>query len=389
MKHEPSSIALLPTGFVDLMPEDAEKEAYAIQSLMDLFSGYGYRRIKPPLLEFEDSLLAKGPGAALAQDTFRLMDPVSHRMMGLRADITPQIARIVCTRLPKGDDPIRLMYANDVLRTRAGQMRSSRQFCQVGCEIIRDDSVEAYVEALMLVILGVKKLGLSDVTIDLTVPRLLDHILRDLKTDDETALREAVAKRDADTIKAMGNKTYDIFLELMALIGAADENVQKVSSLNVPEIIQGKLGKLLDVVSQVQNALKSLGMDDVRLTFDPLETKGFDYQDGIAFTVFSGNIKAELGRGGYYNVSFGASDKTQSEKAIGFTLYMDTIRPDVKVRAGKKSLIVSFDTDWSDQEKLRAEGWTIIRCEDVSKAPESATHILKNGKPEKIKEGKK
>lgn len=384
MKHEPSSLALLPTGFVDLMPEDAEKEAFAIQSLMDLFGGYGYRRIKPPLLEFEDSLLAEGPGAALAQDTFRLMDPVSHRMMGLRADITPQITRIVCTRLPQGDEPIRLTYANDVLRTKAGQMRSSRQFCQVGCEIIRDDSAKAYVETLMLVILGVKELGLTDITIDLTIPRLLDHILGDLKSDDEAVLREAVAKRDADTIKGLGNKKYNIFLDLMSCIGAADENVQKVSKLKLPKVIQGELKKLIDVVSQIQAAIKELGIDDVRLTFDPLETKGFDYQGGIAFTVFSGNIKAELGRGGYYNVSFGGSDKTQSEKAIGFTLYMDTIRPDVKMGASQKYLAVPFDTCWSAQEKLREDGWTLLRCADLSKAPKGATHILKNGKPEQL-----
>ncbi len=94
----PNNRALLPAGLRDLLPPDAETEASAVEALMEVFAAHGYQRVKPPLLEFEDSLLA-GSGAAVAEQTFRLMDPDSQRMMGLRADTTPQVARIATTRL--------------------------------------------------------------------------------------------------------------------------------------------------------------------------------------------------------------------------------------------------------------------------------------------------
>ena len=96
--------ALLPAGLADLLPPEAEREAALVEAMMAVFAGHGYERVKPPLLEFEDSLLA-GSGAAVAEQTFRLMDPVSQRMMGLRADTTPQVARIAATRLGRAGPP--------------------------------------------------------------------------------------------------------------------------------------------------------------------------------------------------------------------------------------------------------------------------------------------
>ena len=101
MTDDTPNPALLPAGLRDLLPPDAETEAAAVEALMEVFAAHGYQRVKPPLLEFEDSLLA-GSGAAVAEQTFRLMDPDSQRMMGLRADITPQVARIATTRLAGG-----------------------------------------------------------------------------------------------------------------------------------------------------------------------------------------------------------------------------------------------------------------------------------------------
>ena len=103
----PNNRALLPAGLRDLLPPDAETEASAVEALMEVFASHGYQRVQPPLLEFEDSLLA-GSGAAVSEQTFRLMDPVSQRMMGLRADTTPQVARIATTRLARAPRPLRL-----------------------------------------------------------------------------------------------------------------------------------------------------------------------------------------------------------------------------------------------------------------------------------------
>ena len=111
--------ALLPEGLRDLLPPDAGVEAEVVARLMAALTAHGYERVKPPLIEFEDNLLS-GAGAAMASDTFRLMDPVSQRMIGLRADMTPQVARIAATRLKKAPRPLRLCYAGQVLRVNGG-----------------------------------------------------------------------------------------------------------------------------------------------------------------------------------------------------------------------------------------------------------------------------
>ena len=106
---QPTSPALLPSGLADLLPPEAEREALLVEAIMAAFAAHGYERVKPPLLEFEETLLA-GSGVAVAEQTFRLMDPVSQRMMGLRADTTPQVARIAATRLGKQARPLRDEY---------------------------------------------------------------------------------------------------------------------------------------------------------------------------------------------------------------------------------------------------------------------------------------
>src|SRR5271154_3705690 len=113
--------ALLPAGLCDVLPPEAELEARSVEAIMDCFAAHGYQRVTPPLLEFEDSLFA-GSGAATAEQTFRLMDPDSQRMMGLRADTTPQIGRLATSRLANAPRPLRLAYSGPVLLVRGTQM---------------------------------------------------------------------------------------------------------------------------------------------------------------------------------------------------------------------------------------------------------------------------
>ena len=133
---------LLPAGLADLLPPDAAREAHAIGVAIERFAAFGYERVKPPLVEFEESLLG-GPGAALASQTFRLMDPVSQRMMGVRPDMTVQVARIAVTRLKHEPRPLRLSYGGNVIRVRGTALKPERQFAQVGSELIGVDSADA------------------------------------------------------------------------------------------------------------------------------------------------------------------------------------------------------------------------------------------------------
>ena len=120
--NDASHKALLPAGLRDLLAPEAAHEVDAVRRLLESFIAQGYELVKPPLLEFEEALLS-GTGAALRSQTFRLMDPVSQRMMGLRADMTPQIVRMASSRLKNAPRPLRLCYAGQVLQIRGSQLR--------------------------------------------------------------------------------------------------------------------------------------------------------------------------------------------------------------------------------------------------------------------------
>src|ERR1700753_2833991 len=163
----PPNPALLPAGLRDLLPPDAETEASAVEALMTVFAAQGYERVKPPLLEFEDSLLV-GSGVAVADQTFRLMDPDSQRMMGLRADTTPQVARIAATRLAGAPRPLRLSYAGQCLRVRGSQLAPDRQITQAGIELIGCDNSAADAEIVLAGAEALASVGLTRTSFDLT-----------------------------------------------------------------------------------------------------------------------------------------------------------------------------------------------------------------------------
>ena len=283
---------LLPRGFEDLLFGEAEDEAAAIAVLMDVFGNAGYQRIKPPLLEFEESMLADGPGVALSDQTFRLMDKETGKMLALRSDITPQIARIVCSRLADVPRPLRLSYANDVVRMSGSQQRTLRQFCQVGCELI-DDGSDANIDELVgLVVQGLQALDIQDITIDFALPSIFDAVLKAAGVENGAidALRGKVSGEAGKAIDALNG------------LDLSEDALADVTALEA--VLKGSVLK---------------GLSDVQFTLDPLETKGFEYHQGIAFTVFAKGVNGELGRGGAYALN-------DDQVASGFTLYMDTIR---------------------------------------------------------------
>lgn len=379
----PKNIALLPSGFTDLLPPEAESEARAIHVLMEHFRGYGYGRVKPPLAEFEDSLFAPGPGAALMDQTFRLMDPVSHKMLGLRADITAQIARIASTRMASDMRPLRLTYANDVLRTRAGQQRTLRQFCQVGGEIIGLEDVQADIEIAVMALSGLCALGVRDITLDLALPRMVEALLQahDVDAALRMTLHEALRRKDVDGLKSSGQAAGVLLAALVEAAGNPQDVLAKITALDLPQSVRADLAHLGEVAAGLSEAAQDLGLADIRLSFDPAEFKGYEYHKGVAFTLFAPGAPGELGAGGRYDIARGAG---QAESATGFTLYMDTVMRALPAASGQDLLFVGFDVRWQDLKKLRDEGWHILRGDAARKAPAFCTHIYKNGSVEKL-----
>ena len=176
---EPTPPGLLPEGVRDLLPPDAAAEAAVIGALVDCLAAHGYARVQPPLVEFEAGLPG-GAGAAMSTHSFRLMDPVSQRMMAVRSDMTLQVARIVTTRLAREPRPLRLSYAGQVLRVRGSQLRPERQFAQVGAELIGASCPAADREVMRLAAEAVAGIGVRNLSLDLTMPPLVPALCRDL-----------------------------------------------------------------------------------------------------------------------------------------------------------------------------------------------------------------
>src|SRR5438045_2654115 len=167
--------ALLPAGLYDLLPPAAEIEAEVTARLMGALGSDGYERLKPPLVEFEETLLSVA-GSAMASETFRTMDPISHRMIGVRADMTPQVARIAATRLAHKPRPLRLSYAGQVLRVKGSQMRPERQIGQAGAELIGAGGPAADIEVIAVAGEALAALGVPHLSVDLTLPTLVPAI---------------------------------------------------------------------------------------------------------------------------------------------------------------------------------------------------------------------
>ncbi len=362
--------ALLPAGLRDILPPDAQIEADVVERLMAVLAGHGFDRVKPPLVEFESSLLG-GPGAAMAQDTFRLMDPISQRMIGVRADMTLQIARIATTRLVKLPRPVRLSYAGQVLRVSGTQLRPERQFGQIGAELIGFDGAAADAEMVSLAAEALGAVGVDGLSVDLTLPPLVPLILAELGVSGAAAraLRQALDHKDAAAIEAVGAPEAVLLGQLMAAAGPADRALERMAKLTLPAAAAAELARLTEIVGLIREADPALS-----LTIDPVENRGFEYHTGLSFTLFARGIKGELGRGGRYLAGIGgeaALVKARArppEPATGFTLYTDTVLRAVPPAPPARRIYLPHGTPAEAGRALRGEGWITV-AGLVSNAP--------------------
>lgn len=378
---DPINRALLPAGLHDVLPREAAFEATIVEKLMAEFALNGFDRVKPPLIEFEASLLS-GPGAAMATQTFRLMDPVSQRMLALRPDMTLQVARIATTRLANEPRPLRLSYGGQVLRVKGSQLRPERQFGQVGVELIGTLLPTADAEVVLLAYRALDSVGVNNISVDLNVPTLVPAVCRALDLpDDETArLRQALDRKDAAEVAAVGGKAADLLAGLMRASGPADRAVELLASLDLPAAADGDRQRLTEVVRLIR-----AGAPRLMLTVDPVEHRGFEYQTGISFTLFSRGVSGELGRGGRYRAG-AQKPGSQGEPATGFTLYLDTVLRAVPDPAPNPRVFLPVETQDADGARLRSEGWVTVRALESFDEPAAearrlhCTHIFTGGR---------
>lgn len=374
--------ALLPAGLSDRLAPDAAIESDVGERLVKAFTMRGFDRVQPPLVEFEGSLLA-GPGAAMAAQTFRVMDPVSQRMMGVRADITPQAARIATTRLAHVARPLRLCYAGQVLRVRGTQLRPERQFTQAGAEIIGIDDFAADAEAVLTAVEALNDLGIEDIKVDLCQPMIVRHLMSDLQISDKlaTELREALDRKDAAEVKALtkglGSDAVMLFAALLGASGTAKTAIDKVAALPLSGDASNARDTLLKMVAFIQEAAPQLP-----LTLDAVENRGFEYHCGVTFTIFAPGVRGELGSGGRY-MAGGIDDGANPEPATGFTLFLDSVLRALPAASETDLIYVPMGTSRDDLNMLRNKGYRTRQSFDagdkVAAKHQGCTHIFNNG----------
>ncbi len=370
------SPALLPAGLRDLLPPDAETEALGIEALMAVFSAHGYERVKPPLLEFEDSLLA-GSGAAIAEQTFRLMDPDTHRMMGLRPDMTPQVARIAATRLVNAPRPLRLSYAGACVQVKGGSMSSDRQVSQAGIELIGEDSPQADAEIIALGGEALAALGLARVSFDLTMPPLAPSLIAGfgIADADRAPLMRALDRKDAAAVSHHGGQAAPVLTELLLCAGPAARALEVLRAQPLPPAARALSDRLAETVAAIGVVAPGL-----RLTLDPIEFRGWRYHTGMCVTVYAAGRHEELGRGGRY---LGGNN----EPACGLTLRTEALLRAAPPRATRMRLLLTDGVDAALAARLRAAGYATVAArgaigDPVAEARRLAcTHILRGDTP--------
>jgi ATP phosphoribosyltransferase regulatory subunit len=293
----------LPEGMEEWLPPASWRQERLRRTLLDHYRRRGYELILPPLVEHLDTLLT-GAGSDLEEQTFKLIDPASGRLLGLRADMTPQAARVAARRY--ADQPVvRLCYLGTVLRTRPDSLGGARAPRQVGCELFGDASVAADIEILQLMLDTLKRAAVPDVHLDLGHVGIYRAIATKLglAAADEAALFDILQRKSQPDLAAFGKaqrvdaRALAALAQLMDLNG--DVGVLKRARATLTRL-GSRVGGCLDTLEQAVRALKRK-FPRVPVHVDLAELRGYRYQTGMVFAAFAPGHGRELARGGRYD----------------------------------------------------------------------------------------
>ena len=338
---------LLPAGLSDILYPNAHIQSKIIENLLDIFSSYGYLRVKPPLVEYEETLLSDGPGEVLKDSTFRVMDPLSQKMLALRADVTAQISRIASTRLSHLSRPLRLSYSGDVLRVKGDSFNMERQKTQVGAELIGPKSEVIDAEIMLVCVKALKSINIDNLTIDINLPFLRKYLLTGISPSLKHTINQYIDIKDKQSLKKLKFENLNIISELMDVFGDHLNVIKYLQELKSKGILVDIIDHYLTVIDIVRKNDKS-----IKLSIDPLENRGFKYHTGITFTIFSDKLKGELAKGGSYNILTG-------ETATGCTIYTEKVYPNLMLNLDKDLVYIPY-LNMKDADEIIKKGYRIV-----------------------------
>jgi ATP phosphoribosyltransferase regulatory subunit len=349
---------LLPEYIADVLPAEARHLEALRRGLLDLYGSYGYEMVMPPLLEYLDSLLT-GTGQDLNLRTFKLVDQLSGKTMGLRADITPQVARIDAHLLNR-EGVVRLCYAGSVLHTRPAGMNATREPLQVGAELYGHAGLEADLEiaelalaSLALVQADSPRLDLSHMGVirallqTLTAPELADEVVAMVRRKDKPGLRDCPGLPEA---------TRRALQTLCGLYGGIE--ILQQARVTLPE--QAGIHQALD---ELETLAQALGARGAQITIDLGEMRGYQYHSGIVFAAYCHDVPSAVIRGGRYDQVGQAFGRARA--ATGFSLDLRELAALAPTPPATPAILAP----WSDETDLqtliahlRVQGNTVVQA---------------------------
>jgi ATP phosphoribosyltransferase regulatory subunit len=338
---------VLPDHIADVLPSEARHIEELRRELLDTARGYGYELVMPPLLEHLESLLT-GTGEALGLQTFKLVDQLSGRMMGLRADTTPQVARIDAHLLNR-QGVARLCYCGPVLHTRPDRPHATREPLQFGAEIYGHQGLEADLEALLLALDCLKATQVGQLTVDMADARIVRSLLSGVTVDSAALARihAALAAKDASELASL---TRDF-------PAAAREGLRALVSLYGDEKVLLEAAKALPPGPALHEALANLKwiaghLNGANVSFDLADLRGYAYYSGARFAIYTPGASDALVRGGRYDevgAVFG-----RNRPAVGFSLDVKELVAVVAKRPLKAMIRAPWLDGTQDAAELRA-----------------------------------
>jgi ATP phosphoribosyltransferase regulatory subunit len=334
---------VLPDHIADVLPFEARHIEEIRRDLLDMARCYGYELVMPPLLEHLESLLS-GTGEALDLQTFKLVDQLSGRMMGLRADSTPQVARIDAHLLNR-QGVTRLCYCGPVLHTRPAAPHATREPLQFGAEIYGHKGLEADLEILTLALDALQAAQVNAVSVDMADARIVHALVRDaqLSVDQQTLLQAALAAKDASEIKAI---TRDC-------PAAPAHGLQQLVQLYGDVSVLDEAQKVLPDSAAIRDALVHLRwlaghVEGTKVTFDLSDLRGYAYYSGAQFSLYAPGASDALARGGRYDEV--GSIFGRKRPAVGFSLDIKAL----SAVAATRPLRAAIRAPWGEAAELRA-----------------------------------
>ncbi len=349
---------LLPEHIEDILPAEARTVERLRRAILDLFATHGYELVQPPLLEYTESLLS-GTGRDLDLATFRLADRLSGRQLGVRADHTPQVARIDAHLLNR-EGVVRLAYCGSVLHTLPAGMTTTREPIQIGAELYGHAGLEADLEVVRLMVRALSISGLGSLHLDIGHPAIYRALTAgtNLAPEETEALFHAVQQKDAPAVLGMHDLLGGQRAEAIALLTRLNGDVKVLEQARKSLPRNPDIALALDELARLAKESAAPGLD---VSFDLAELGGFNYESGVVFAAFSPDSPDALARGGRYDEvgrSFG-----RARPATGFTMDLRRIATLVGPTGRAPAILAPCVADRAlDEEvaRLRAAGETVI-----------------------------